>query len=77
MDDFIQLLPIPVVAGLVEIVKGLKIDSRYAPIASIVIGIAVSFLFGWDQWQWGVLNGIVYGLSASGLYSGTRALLDK
>lgn len=69
-----QLVPIPIVAGLVEIIKTAGLPSRYAPIVSLLVGIGVSYLFGWSEWQWGILNGVVYGLSASGLYSGVKAV---
>lgn len=69
-----QLVPIPIVAGLVEIIKTAGLPSRYAPIASLLVGVGVSYLFGWSEWQWGILNGVVYGLSASGLYSGVKAV---
>lgn len=65
---------IPVVLGLVEIVKQFGIESKWASLASIVIGIGVMSLIG-DTWQIVVAQGILIGLAASGLYSGGKKLL--
>ena len=57
----------PVIIALVAGSKGVGLESRYAPIASIVFGVLLSFLFV-SGWQTAVITGIVAGLSAAGLY---------
>lgn len=64
---------IPVVTGLVEVVKGAGLPSRFAALAAIVLGIGLSFLVA-DGLPAIIIGGIVVGLSASGLYSGTKAI---
>lgn len=75
--DAIQVSPaiialVPVVVGLTAMAK-LYIDSRWAPLISLAFGIGGAFLFPAATVAITILSGIVVGLSASGLYSGTKA----
>lgn len=69
---------IAIVLGLVELVKQLGLSSKYAPLLSLTLGVGIQFLIQ-DVSAASTLAGIVYGLSASGLYSGgkTTATLVK
>lgn len=64
---------IPVTLGLVQVVKGVGVPDRFAPIASIAFGIGLVALTG-AVWQVAIASGIVAGLSASGLWSGSKAV---
>lgn len=66
---------IPVALGLVEVVKRLGISGKYAPVASILIGIGLVSLTG-VAWQAFIIQGIIVGLSASGLWSGTKSVIE-
>ena len=75
---------IAVIVGLVEVVKGLvpetykSVGNRLSPVAAIGLGIAAGFYYvAPGQPEMAVLSGIVMGLSASGLYSGTKSLAGK
>jgi hypothetical protein len=65
---------VPVALGLVAAVKQIGLPSRFAPLASIAIGIGLVALTG-QAWQADVAQGIIIGLAASGLWSGSKALL--
>jgi hypothetical protein len=65
---------VPLTVALTEVVKGLGVTDRYAPVASMCLGIALGF-FVFPTIPSVILGGIVIGLTASGLYSGTRALV--
>lgn len=65
---------VPVVVGLVTVAKNTGLKSRYAAPASIVAGIALVALTG-VAWQVFVVQGIIAGLAASGLYSGGKSVL--
>lgn len=72
------------VAGLtyvaVEVAKRSGVPNRYAPLASIVLGVMIAILFGYadrmpnsNVADW-IVYGIIAGASASGIYSGSKAV---
>lgn len=63
---------IPIVTGVVQAIKMAGISSRFAPVLSLIIGIAGAFLIGGMDTV-SALAGVVAGLSASGLFSGVKA----
>ena len=75
---------IAVIVGLVEVVKGVvpsayaDLVKRLSPVISIALGIAAGFVYvSPGQPAMAVLSGLVMGLSASGLYAGTKTLAGK
>ena len=66
---------IPVAIGLVELAKGAGLPSRFASLASLVFAIGGSFVFPQETVTLTVFAGLVLGLSASGLYSGTKSVV--
>jgi hypothetical protein len=82
--EFGGVVLVPLVVGLVEVAKRLGLASRYAAVASLTIGLAIS-MGVWAASQTGqpareafqaVLTGLALGLSASGLYSVSRAVAE-
>lgn len=82
-NDFLSSLTgavavIPIIVAIVQAIKmGFpKLDNRYAPLLSMVIGIVVAFLLkhNADTLTNVILEGVLYGLSASGLYSGVQTM---
>lgn len=66
---------IPLLVGLVEAVKKVGLPSKFAPLVSIALGLVFGLLLFPFPTQ-AILLGIAFGLSASGLYSGGKALLE-
>lgn len=68
---------IPVIVALVQMFKMTNwIKDRFAPFLAVALGILLAFLFGEDlgyDWSHIIFTGIIYGLSASGLYSGIKS----
>lgn len=80
MADYVSraVLIVPVIVGIVQAVKMTKIPDMYAPMISIAIGIFIAFMMdSGDLWGHSVMAGIVYGLSASGLYSGSKVFMQN
>lgn len=76
MDPLIAL-GAPLVLGLVQSVRPV-IDERWLPLVSLGCGMATAALFalsGYVTWPESPLTGIMIGLAASGLYSGSRTTL--
>lgn len=65
-----ELLSIPAVIALVEALKMAGLPSKFAAIGAIVLGAAFGFIIG------DVISGLLYGLSASGIYSGYKAMVQ-
>ncbi len=66
-----ELLSIPAVLAAVEALKMAGLPSKFAAIVAIVIGALLGLLMA------DVLQGIVFGLAASGTYSGIKALTSQ
>jgi len=68
------MILVPVVVGVVQAVKLTGVSTNYIPTLAILLGIlgvysASGFMFSGMM----VIEGIVVGLSAAGLYSGVKA----
>jgi len=69
------------VTGIVELLKAAGMPSRYAALAAVAAGVAVAVLAQVATvsdtarpWIEAVATGVMIGLSASGIYSGYKAL---
>lgn len=72
MQDTITLVGI--VYALTEVAKTAGLPSKYSPLFALAIGMLMSFVMvGGDPLLW-LAEGIVAGLTASGLYSQSKAL---
>ncbi|MFZ5352914.1 MAG: hypothetical protein ACOZCL_09345 [Bacillota bacterium] len=64
---------IPIIIAAVELMKGLGLPKKFSAIVSLFLGVLAGILyFNNDDIKRGILNGIIFGLTASGLYSGTK-----
>ncbi len=70
---------VPVIVAIVQAIKMTgRVPDKYSPIVSIVIGIILAFLaHGGVTTLMGptILSGVLYGLAASGLYSGVKVTM--
>lgn len=68
---------IPLLIGLLEVLKRLGVNAKYIPIISVTLGIVIGiFLFADGEIAAGIIQGIYIGLSAVGLYSGTKNTVE-
>ncbi len=66
---------IAIIMGLVQLSKGLGIKEKYCPLLAVILGLLISLgyhFFNQNTWYEALIVGLVLGLSAVGLYSGTR-----
>lgn len=68
-------LAIPVIVALVEGVKGLGLESKYAFLVSSALGVVGFYFLGDGEVGPRLFEGLVAGLSASGLYSGVTKMV--
>jgi Bacteriophage A118-like holin, Hol118 len=66
---------VPVILAIIQALKMVGLPNKFAPIASIALGVIIGFLFRHDTADLSqtILAGVTYGLSASGLYSGVKS----
>jgi hypothetical protein len=76
MYEFFQLIIIPIILGVVEVVKRAGLPARFAPLVSLILGLFFG-IFYIDSWKEGVIFGLVAGLSATGLYSGSKNMMSS
>lgn len=65
---------IPIITAVVQAFK-FWINDKFAPFIAMVVGIGITFLFTHDalaNLSGTILLGLLFGLAASGLYSGLR-----
>lgn len=74
-----DVMLIPLIVGLVQILKyfGFK-KGWFLPLAALLFGVmaGVIYVYPYDV-KAGILIGIIMGLAASGLYSGSKAMIEK
>lgn len=64
---------IPIIIALVQVAKMMGVSGRYLPLLAIALGIAASYFYVFpDDPKRSVLEGIVMGLTAVGLWSGVK-----
>lgn len=65
---------IPIIVAVVQAIKMVGLPNKFSPIASLGVGILIAFLFRHESYDLSqtILAGVIYGLGASGLYSGVK-----
>ncbi len=81
--EYAGVLAIPLIIGLVEAAKRAGMDTVWATPAALACGLALSLGYeaarqapGSEAWLNALLWGLALGLSASGLYSGTKKAVE-
>ena len=73
-----ETLVVPIIVSLTQLAKGLGLPKKFCALAAVVIGVIIGVFFLKPLCiKAGVFKGIVYGLSASGLYSGTKNTIEQ
>jgi len=67
---------IPITVGLVQIAKIVGCPRKWKPVVSIIFATGLIALTG-VEWQQMIAQGIIAGLSASGLYTSSKAIRKK
>ena len=76
--EYAGIAIIPLLIGLLEAFKRIGLNEKFIPIASLIIGIGLGVaLFSEGNTLAGIIQGIFIGLSAVGLYSGTKNTIEK
>lgn len=68
-------LLVPLVVGIIEAFKQIGLGARFAPVAALALGVLGAVLLGGGFDTTSLFQGVLAGLSASGLYSGVRTTM--
>lgn len=75
--EYAGIAIIPLLMGILEVFKKLGVSEKYVPVMSLILGIGIGIaLFAAGDMKTGVVQGIYIGLSAVGLYSGTKNTIE-
>ncbi|HEX6594552.1 MAG TPA: hypothetical protein VF095_08175 [Bacillota bacterium] len=78
MFEVYDVALIPLIVGLVELLKGIGLSKRWSPFVSIMFGLVAGTLYVYPKdLKGGIIVGLMLGMSASGLYSGTKNTIEK
>lgn len=76
MNEELKLLIIPILIGILEVFKKLGLPVKYVPVLSLLLGVLASVSVSGLAVE-NFIQGLVYGLSACGLYSGTKSTFEE
>lgn len=69
---------IPLIIGVVEVFKSIGLKKKFVPLLSLCVGILIGVFYIYpEDIKSGAIVGMMYGLSASGLYSGTKNSIER
>lgn len=78
MMEIYDVVLIPLIIGLVQLLRMTGLKNRFLPLASLIFGILAGIFYVYpEDIKGGILIGLMMGLSASGMYSGGKALVEK
>lgn len=76
--EFNETIIIPIIISIVELVKGLGLPKKFSALSAVVIGILIGvFYVVPGNLKHGLFKGVIYGLMAAGLYSGTKNTVEE
>jgi len=66
---------VPIIVGISQVVKNTGFPSKFIPLLNLVLGIGLTFLsFDGLAWHEQVIQGLMVGLSACGIYDQSKSL---
>lgn len=78
MIEVYDVVLIPFIIGLVEVLKYFHLPKQLLPIAALTLGITAGIVYVYPgNVKAGILVGLMMGLSASGMYSSGKAMIEK
>ncbi len=76
--NFNETVVVPVIISIVEMAKGLGMPRKFSSLVALIVGAILGVFFIDPHCiRTGLFKGIVYGLSASGLYSGAKNTVEQ
>lgn len=71
--QFNESIIIPIIIAIVELIKGLGLPQKFSALVAVVIGVVIGVIYLHPiDIKYGIFEGVIFGLTAAGLYSGTK-----
>lgn len=68
---------VAIAMGLSEMLKKAElIPAKFIPLVNLGLGIGASFVWNQTDWRTALLQGVIVGLTASGLFSGVKNVME-
>lgn len=77
MFEIYDIAIIPLILAIVELFKKGGLPAKFSPFLSVFLGIVVGLTYLEVPVKEGIILGLVIGLSASGLYSSGKSIVEK
>ncbi len=75
---FGEAVIIPVIIAVIELLKGLGLPKKFGALAALALGAVIGvFYIDKSDVKVRIFMGAIYGLSAAGLYSGTKNTIEE
>lgn len=75
MFEIYDVAIIPLILAVVEFFKRCGVPMKYSPIIAVVFGMLVGIFYIDAEFKERIIVGLMLGLSATGLYSGTKNIV--
>lgn len=77
MFEIYNVAIVPLIIGIVQLLKRYGFPTKYSPLAAIFMGVSFGIFFITHNLKEGIIIGLMLGLSASGLYSGGKNIMGN
>lgn len=76
MFEIYDVAIIPLILAIVSLFKVAGFPNKYSPFVAVILGIAFGVFYMDVSTKQGIIVGLMLGLSATGLYSGTKNIVQ-
>ncbi|MCR4436352.1 MAG: hypothetical protein QHH06_04635 [Clostridiales bacterium] len=77
ITEYSGVAMVPIIIGLGQIARNMGFPAKFLPLLNLFLGFAASFLFSYaSDIKTVIIQGLFLGLGASGLYSGTKNVIE-
>ncbi|MEK5173246.1 hypothetical protein NST63_08635 [Heyndrickxia sp. FSL W8-0496] len=77
MFEIYDMAIIPLILGLVELFKRGGLPDKFSPFVAVFFGLLAGIFYFDAPIKEGIIVGLMLGLSATGLYSGTKNIVKS
>lgn len=77
MFEMYDIAIIPLILGIVELFKRGGLPVKYSPFVAVTVGLLFGIFYINADIKQGIIVGLMLGLSATGLYSGSKNIAQK